>query len=320
MYGTIVLIAAGLLLLVGCPSETSSGDTPSLLGTPNVKDAPAWESGATFVKDRDEAAELLNGFLLKCYSTLRSSLTAADSDAFEAAFKESNGMTVDAYTKAKALEKSVSYSQKINDTTVLAKAIGDGVQASIKGSSSGKFSSNKPLGSVLMSAVGDTSSSSIKVSRTFSITSGSLDITVRGEYDYDKWEYVYVPYKVAGIIKTEYNYSGNSKVKEVTPRGDSYDTRGPYSSNTERKAAAVLTISDGTKAAKFSFSVSDGSKSKGRSSEWNGGDDRSDIGVYDSNNKLQYTIPAIWAADNIDAFYNLGSSCGYIKRASFYYY
>lgn len=323
MYGMIVLFAAGLLLLAGCPQESSSSGAPSLLSAPNVKDAPAWESDVPFVKDRDEAYSLFRNFFYSlgtsystsAYSKLESILADADSTAFEKEFIKSNGSWL-SFVLANLGKKSISFSQKIDDTTELAKAIDNNVTASIKGSSSVKFSANKPLFTASMTDTedtpvkGDTVSFSTKTSRTFSITSGSAKVNGYTSS---------ITYNVAGVIKTEYSGSGSSKVTEVIERknGDDkvfYETIDSESSKNEYQTAAVLTLSDGKKAAKFRFSLSDGGEQKSRNTGKVSGNIKSDIEVYDGNNKLQYTIPSGW----VDSITDYQSGIGHLGEKFVY--
>jgi len=314
MWGTlIVLLALTLVVFGGCKAEEE--DDGSIVGTisaPAITAAGTWDSTA-FGKSATikEAKQLLDDFSNSDIYTLRSMLYNADKQTFDDRFAALNNQIKPGpyfwawgNDPANMSKKSLSITVGgINDQGSLVEKIGDVKAGSIKGSNSASIglsknflvqyfainNPNNPTTAELALLVDETVSRSVSSTREIAITGGFVNT---GNF------------KVSGTIKTEYKSNSKSTLKS----DQAAITTRTGSSNSVSKVAVALTISDGDKAAKFRFSISNDSNSSSRGTDGYGSSNCTDIEVFDQAGP----IGTIKANDlNSNYWTNLASSFTY---------
>jgi len=272
---SVMLLVLGLVL-AGCDTDAGSvADTVALLAAPGVSGIAEYEN--TSVNSYSAAYDL---FEAVCYAVDRiyDELSDANWEAFNDAFDKKYDKTIGAYMMSLAAGKSGSYSININDDEGLKTYSSTVTEGTIKGSNSGSMSLNNHTfqdyfdGNPLVDN-GDSVSFSTSAVRTFDISKGYIQFVYGGK-----------TYKLSGIIKTEYNYNG----KETLTDKDNYVSS--YNNDNTVKVSAAISVSDGTRGAKFRFSASEKWNEYSRSTGGNSVASYSDIEVYNNANTKIYTI------------------------------
>ena len=305
-FGIIALSAVIGFSMAACAGDEASGGSSlvSLMSAPKASEIQPYSisGGVRIVEDMDEALELF-GMLTEYVGDWGDYLKYADREALytaiEAKYYESDAMSLLA-------QKSGSYSVDINDTTELKNFLGVS-KASIKGSNKAsesvnsgtllEYYTNWMLPEPIPSKKGDSNSYSTSANRTINVESGYMDF----------WGY-----KVAGIIKTESSNNGSWTVQD--PDEDISTGFDDYTS----KVAVMLAISDGVKGAKFRFVYSSSGSWHQRGADWNGGNNCSDIEVYNNANELLFKVPPYWTSR--DNWGDLPGKFAYSNRSLFYNY
>lgn len=276
--GTPVLVLALVfgLVLAGCPADTGGGGV-SLPSAENISAAPAFPSGVTDLPTSASNAEDLFRSGLSALTSSRSdeSLYQAERNAVNAASAKLMGDTTSAqalYLEQHKSDTSISGSGDLDQTTGKIKVTGSSAGSMNLPCTLGEYVAGMMGGTAYVEKTGDKTSSSRSDSRTY---------TIGGPGNFQE----HSNYKIAGIITAE---SDSSSEEEYVGLKDK-DTVYNRSSDSSQKWAYTLTISNGSRAAKFRFSIawkSDQPSSPNRSSS----QEISDLEVYDNTDKLLYTI------------------------------
>ena len=294
--GSLCLIVALFVAGVsGCKND--DGDSwVSTLGGPKIdaiKDLTFTGVG-TEVKSLAEAKSLVTNFFnYSVGSALSDEISLAQYTAFDKAFKAKYGVSQEAWELLQG--KSYSYSVNIDDDTSL-KTIDNVTAGTINGSTKSSTSHSRLTPKEIKDANdagldyrqnSDKTTESSSNKGTTSITGGYVQLQ---EYYYDEDEDDWLPvdtYKVAGIVQIETSSKGSSTLKD---KDNSIYT---FSGSDKNKVAVALLISNGGKAAKILFSISNEGGWKGRSAGWGGNNNASDVQVWNlAGTTLLYTIPA----------------------------
>ena len=288
--GIIALVAVIGFSMAGCKTEDegdgngdgNGGGVVSTMSAPGINEIAniPFESGVPPISTMTEARSLLNG-LNTAAGNLGNILSSADWDAFDRAFRVKHNDSLDGFIQQQKNNKSVSYSLNINDNAPLKETISTVLTGNIKGSNNASISlNNQALAVYLSTPVGlknkdDNVSMSISANRTFTIDSGYIGVSYGG-----------TTYKVSGIVKMEYSAREKSTLK------DSFNSIETGSYSEVSKVSAALVVSNGTRAAKFRFSVAEEGNTNARSIDQSSSYNCSDVEVYNQLNQLILTIPA----------------------------
>lgn len=317
--GSIVIALVFAVVLAACSdgSSDSGGGTVGLLGAPSVNGIQTYyEAGLRPVTSQSDAEDLFEALTNNLWRFI-DILEDADDQAFDKAFKAANGgMSLDfAYLMTKAQEKGINMSLNINDDLALLEVAKNNgqvtplVRAKITGTEKATFSLNPQTLYQYqlqdgLAAVNDSLSYSLSSDRKFDINTGFIEFS-SGYYNP-------TTYKVAGIIQTEFKMSGKNTLKDKN--NATYD-KFVGSDNGQHRVAVALTVSDGTRGAKFRFSFADKWNSEWRSTIDSGSSNYSDIEVYDDLNNLRFTIQSnnvsTWEWRNLASAFSKGMIFAY---------
>lgn len=188
--------------------------------------------------------------------------------------------------------KSASLSVKFTDADNLTAFVGTAYSGlSITGSSSASFSSNTiSIGEYITDSYvfEDNDTLSFSQSTSKKIDFRSTDVT-SSDSDYAGW-------KVRGIITVEAKSNMQTKIKSVTP-DHSEGSQGGLD-----KVSVILSITDGTKAAKFKLSYAMETDMSARNLKGGYTIMASDIEVYRQNNTPLFTIYGSESANLLSRF------------------
>jgi hypothetical protein len=292
MCAAVILIFASVF--IGCKED----DGLSLPDGKKVSDLQDYDASLTTVDSKEEALNLLYNAITKGSgygsNALFAMLGNANDDTYKAAFEKKYEMTQSLYFSENYNEKSVSFSVGIDDSEKL-KERASVALASIKGSSSRTWKSNLTYGEYnsyfTTHKNDDWRSLSSSINKTFAITDGFYTFTSNSPT---------TTYKIAGVVTVE------GKEYSKTTLKDSDTKKTEDSNDGSEKVSAALTVSNGTKAAKYRLSYSSEGNSNIRSANGYSGSILSDIEVYGNDNELLYTISGDneTASDIFSAFIN----------------
>jgi len=288
MKRTKVILGAILALtlifcFVSCGDDGGGGF--GLPSSKSIKSLPKYE-GAT-VTSASQARELWNAVNNNAafFNGLKAAEKKAYDDAFDKKYKKSQSSYYEDIREQTKASVSVSIDDNETLKTELNKTIDSVKEARIKGSSSASFSSNLTLGYTnglffwaLGGSPGDKISETYSEKRDFNITDGFYTFTTGSGTLFSP----YVTYNVTGSISVE-NYSSYKITYKDKPRDDE-------DFGEESKISVGLTISDGTKGAKFRFSAASDNNTYRRKVEEDSQYITSDVEVYDNDNKLIFTL------------------------------
>jgi len=272
IVGIIAMVAIIGFVFLGCEEASSDSVTPGQLKAPAASEAPAFTSAD--VASLSEAIALFNEFKNADYGVSSAILAAQAVELIKVPdFTNSN---------ENLLKKSLSGSIKVSDSTLLAAAVG--VPATIEENSKSSWKSNLTRAEYLLISltgkVGDNYSTSGSLKRTVKIPT----IATKGSI------------KFGGTVVIDKSGSGSAKIIAVSPI--KYDRK----SSGSTKYATAFTYDNGSKGAKFRFSVSNGSKGYSRVYGSEYGVVESDIEVFNKAGNYIFTIPAL-SVGGIDNFF-----------------
>ena len=286
----VVLALVFGLMLAGCSDDSSASGIVGLISPEPVQSLQNFTG--TMVASEDEARELFKS--INYASNFFEILLDAESEAFEAAFETKYDMDMMSYMAEKMNQKSASFSVNLNDSRTFPD-YSNITAGKISGSQTSSVSlTNLTIGDFFDNSGGNLINDGDKATmittgkRTFAITDGFAEFQAWDEIS-GSWQ----TFNAAGYISTDYTGSQNSTLVDAD--------KGIYqgSNNSVSKVAVTLTVSNGTKGAKFRFSASNLSNSTMRNVTSRDEENISDLEVYDNSNTLRYTI----TGDRLD-YYN----------------
>jgi len=288
VFGAIsaLLLIFGLTM-TGCKEEPKS-DVPSLpSAAASVGSIPNYEG--TIVTSEYDARQLLSSAI----NSFTNALEDVNDQVFSDVFSSKYGKNMMAYLTENADKKSVSFTlDPFSGTKTSSAYYGLGLKATVSGKSTGKFSTNMTLleyytkYSVNNLAKGDSRSSSSEIDKTFTVTKADAIAATSLS-----------PYVVAGTVKIKDKSSSSSSLIEKgdgsatgSVIGDKWKT--DSSSNSSVAFAVSISNTSTGKGAKFIFGSANKGKWKERATSWDGGNNISDIEVYDNDGNKKFTIRA----------------------------
>jgi len=301
IVGIIAMVAIIGFVFLSCEEETGAPGAPGLLKAPAISEAPAITGSSADVANMPEAealfSELISGYFYEIWSGLY--------DAQEVAIKDKGFTSAIFYYAPPAADlpkKSVSYSFSFTDTTKLKAELG--VDASVKETSkytwkSSRFTLAEMFANSLLSnppkpEIGDNEVTTMSLRRTVKIP--TLFTAVVNDEG-----------KIGGTF--ELDVKGNDSWTVKTKKGSGYSTSeqgyaefSAGKNNSSTKFAAAVSFDNGSKAAKFRFSVSGGGVYSAKAAGWEGGNAISDIEVYNKAGTKIFTIPS-WNVDSVTYSY-----------------
>jgi len=286
IYKLFRIVAFAALVGFSVAGCSDGGSIVSTMGAPGIGEIKdnRFQDGDKPVDTLAGALELFSGLNV---SGLGNLLSEADEVAFDRVFITKNNTKLADFLTLQMAKKSTSYSIDINDSVSLHDTQSTVAAGNIKGSSKASISLNKQTIADFVSpgtsgqnyglkSNGDSVSISASANRTFTISSGFINVS-NGSND---------NCRVSGIIKTEYSLSFK---ETLTDAANEIETG---SSSGVSKVSAALVISNGTKAAKFRFSAAVDASANARTVTGSNSLNYSDLEVYNESNSRIFVVPA----------------------------
>jgi len=297
------LIAALVAMLAACPADEGlslPGKAGDVSAVKSFDDA-----GLRAPENEDEAFSLLES----TFDTWSGSLQVLQGKAFDTAFKKKYDKTFNEWLKANKGQTKLSASVKLTEADNVFTGQGsmkndsdgwdsfdftdfEGVK--ITGSSDASWSSNLTYEAydkaypyktdgyyrrvVKDPKIGDTWTIKTSYKRTADFRNTKLRLNI--------WDYTNIFWY--GIITREEKISEKTTVKAIS--NDTVNYKADTSGSSTQKCSAVLSISDGNITAKYKLSYANEYSGKERKANSSSETIYSNIEVYDSNNKLLFTI------------------------------
>ena len=297
----LTLILPLAIAVTGCKGADNDAVSLALLPLPDISGIRGYDAPRV-VESKEEAYELLDA-LNDNFSMIREPLKNADWAAFEEAFMTKySGNDLIGYMESSMMGlKRGDFSISINDANELKNC--DYISAgTIKGTSGGTFAFNNQTFYDFyengLENKNDSLTYTVSASRAFNITDGYLEFIVEAGEPEDPEDPedpgeppVDITYKIGGII----NLEATRKAKETLVDADNYIKT--INEDYYYQVSAAISVSDGTKGAKFRFSGSDRGSEYSRNIGGTYNSVYSEIEVYDNSNTLIFTLRDYWSTN-----------------------
>jgi len=272
----VVMVVA----LVSCGGG-GGGGAPGLPGAPESISALQPFTGTVVANQVDALALFSAG-----WSAIENKLGSAYNAAYDDAFKSqiSGGLSQYDYKKSVGSQTSVKFDVKITDAVRLTEQLR--VPATIDGSDSRSWSSNRALSNTFRDF------STLGVEAPVTGDKVSSESSSSAVYKFNTAYYESGSYKVAGVVEIESNSSSSREYQAYYTSNIAFLDNITGDSDSLNSAGIVLSVSDGTKGAKFFWSYANEHSTVTRTVESTDGYSYGDLEVYNNAGDLILTVPA----------------------------